>query len=121
MTEEKSTKLTHDPKLTVVGKQTPEAKISWLITENPRSPTKATFARFAKYFGAGTVGDYMAQGGTKGDLLWDLRSGFLTVEGLSLGPASEKPARVPRAKKGVAPQASAAEDAQAAVATETIE
>lgn len=121
MTEDtKAAKLHHDPKLAVLGKPTPEAAITWLITENPRSPSKATFGRFAKYFGSDTVGAYLAAGGTKGDLLWDLRAGYLTVAGMSTGPAGDKPPRAPRAKKEKA-AAVASEDSAAAVATETIE
>lgn len=121
MTEDtKAEKLHHDPKLAIVGKIESEAAITWLVTENPRSPSKVTFQRFAKYFGSATVGDYLAAGGTKGDLLWDIRAGYLTVAGVTTGPAGDKPPRAPRAKKEKA-AAVASEDAQAAVATETIE
>lgn len=121
MTEEE-VKKTHDPKLVVIGKPEAEAKISWLISKNPRSMGKLTHARFEKYFGASSVAEFMAQGGTKGDLLWDIRAGYLAVEGVTVGPATgDKPPRAPRAKKGEKAAAVASEDASAAVATETIE
>lgn len=121
MTEE-ATKLTHDPKLTIVGTPTPEAKITWHIRSNPRTMGKGTHTRFEKYFGSNTVGEYLASGGTKGDLLWDIRAGYLGVEGVTVGPAAaDKPPRAPRAKKGEKAAAVASEDSAAAVATETIE
>lgn len=54
-------------------------KLAWLIKENPRSKGGATYARFAKYFGAKTVGEYLQKGGTLGDLRWDVAHKFLTV------------------------------------------
>jgi len=118
MTDE--VKKTHDPKLAVIGKPTPEAKITWLVSKNPRSAGKGTFARFERYFGSNTVAEFLSAGGSKGDLLWDIRAGYLAVEGVTVGPAGDKPPRAPRAKKAKA-EAAASEDAQAAVATETIE
>lgn len=115
-------KKTHDPKLAVIGKPEPTARISWLVATNPRAMGKQTHARFERYFGTGTVAEFLAAGGTKGDLLWDIRAGYLAVEGVTVGPAAEKPPRAPRAKKAkAAAEQVPSEDAQAAVATETIE
>ena len=124
MTEDvKAEKLTHNPKLTIVGKPVPEAQITWLVHKNPRAMGKATHARFERYFGSTTVAEFLAAGGTKGDLLWDIRAGYLAVAGVAVGPAAaDKPPRAPRKAKGsAAPHPDASEDAQAAVATETIE
>lgn len=85
----------HNKKLVVVGAFGPESKITWNITKNPRSPSAGTFARFASYMGTETVKAYIEAGGTKGDLLWDLRSGFLSIEGVSLsGDISLRTVRV---------------------------
>ena len=56
-----------------------EQKLTWLVKENPRSKGGATFARFAKYFGSKTVGEYFKKGGTPGDLRWDVAHKYLTV------------------------------------------
>lgn len=77
----------HERNLVVLGDfSAAAAKLTWLVQGNPRSPKGATFARYAAYMGADTVGEYFAKGGTKGDLLWDLRSGYLSIEGVSLSP-----------------------------------
>lgn len=55
------------------------SKISWLIRENPRNAGSGTHARFTKYFGAETVGEYFSKGGTPGDLRWDVKHKYLTV------------------------------------------
>lgn len=55
------------------------AKITWLVKDNPRSKGSETHRRFAKYFGAKTVGDYFAKGGTAGDLRWDIAHKYLSV------------------------------------------
>jgi hypothetical protein len=90
----------HNKKLAVVGDYKPESKITWNILTNPRAAGRATFDRFAKYFGTSTVADYTAAGGTKGDLLWDLRSGYLSIDGVTLG--GELKARAPKAEKAPA-------------------
>jgi hypothetical protein len=52
-----------------------------LVKENPRREGSETFVRFRKYFGAKTVGEYLAKGGTAGDLRWDIRHKYLKVSG----------------------------------------
>ena len=126
----------HNKKLAIVGDYKPESAITWNITRNPRAPGRGTFDRFAKYFGTGTVAEYTAAGGTKGDLLWDLRSGYLSIEGVTLGgelkarapkvaKAPSEP-KAPRVKKEKAAKVSAtpsedAEAVEAAVVEEMIE
>lgn len=61
------------------GKHADDAKVSWLVKDNPRAKGSETHARFAKYFGVKTVGEYFAKGGTSGDLRWDLAHKYLTV------------------------------------------
>lgn len=97
------TAFTHSKKLALVGAYTPESAITWLIEKNPRMPGRATYDRFQKYLGAATVKAYTEAGGTKGDLLWDLRSGFLSIEGVTLGgdltPRKPKLPPKPKAEK----------------------
>ena len=78
-------KTVHNKKLEVLGEIKPEAKLTWHIHTNPRAQGRATFDRFAAYFKTPTVAAYNAAGGTRGDLLWDLRSGYLSIEGVELG------------------------------------
>ena len=121
-TETPVVKTIHNKKLEVLGSYSPESKISWLIDKNPRMPGRATFDRFAAYLGKDTVGEYMAAGGTKGDLLWDLRSGFLSIEGVTLGgeistrkapaPKAPKEPKAPRAKKEKVVKEKSAEEAE---------
>lgn len=96
-------KLIHNKKLAVVGEYGPESELTWFITQNPRQAGRATFDRFAKYLGAPTVSAYMAAGGTKGDLLWDLRSGYLSIQGVTL--SGDPVIRIPKEKKVKAPRA----------------
>jgi hypothetical protein len=119
----------HDKKLPLVGSYTPESTITWNTTVNPRMPGRATFDRFAKYLGANTVKAYTEAGGTKGDLLWDLRSGYLNIEGVTLGgeltPRKPKQPPKPRAKKEKAEKVADTsgddvEAAQAGMVSETI-
>lgn len=121
-------KFIHNRKLALEGTYGPESKITWLINKNPRMPGRATFDRFADYFGAETVKAYMELGGTKGDLLWDLRSGYLSIEGVQLGgeltpraeraPKAPKPAAAPRAPRGRKSKTAAVTDAVAPSAVE---
>ena len=112
-------KFVHNKKLGVSGEIADDAMITWNIDKNPRSPGKGTFTRFAAYFGAETVSAYVARGGTKGDLLWDLRCGYLSIEGVELGGeltprarvAKEPAPKTPRAKRGKAAAQDAAEPA----------
>ena len=87
----------HNRRLAIIGAYTPESAITWNTTVNPRAKGKATHDRFAKYLGSNTVAEYTANGGTKGDLLWDLRSGYLSIAGVEL--SGEVQARAPKAPK----------------------
>lgn len=95
-------KMVHNKKLALVGDFGPESELTWFITKNPRSPGKATFDRFAKYIGMPTVSAYLAAGGTRGDLLWDLRSGYLSIQGVTL--SGDPVVRVPKEKKAKVPK-----------------
>jgi len=55
------------------------AKITWLIKENPKLKGTKSHARFAKYFGAKTVGEYFTKGGRRSGLRWDIAHKFLSV------------------------------------------
>lgn len=124
----------HNKKLAVNGDYTPESKLTWHITKNPRAAGRATFDRFAKYFNTETVKAYTEAGGTKGDLLWDLRSGYLSIEGVTLGgelkarapkappkPKADKAPRAPREPKAAAVKSAATEDVEAAAIEEVID
>lgn len=47
--------------------------------KNPKREGSASHARFALYFGAKTVGEFVAAGGTRADLRWDLEHGFVKI------------------------------------------
>ena len=61
------------------GAYVPEAKITWIVKENPRTKGFDTYKRFEKYFGAKTVADYLAKGGTMADLRADIDRKYLSV------------------------------------------
>jgi len=112
----------HNKKLVLVGSYDPESKITWNTTVNPRSPSAATFARFAKYMGTESVKAYSEAGGTKGDLLWDLRSGFLSIEGVTLsGDISLRTVRVAAPKVPKEKKVKAEKLPKAAKTTEQVE
>lgn len=93
-------RLKHNRKLAIVGDIKEDTRITWNVDANPRSAGRATHARFARYFGSTTVAEYVAAGGTKGDLLWDLRSGYLSLDGVRLSDnPADRPAKAPKAPK----------------------
>ena len=53
--------------------------IKWLVSNNPKIVGCQAWLRFEKYFQAETVGQYLAKGGLKADLLWDKEHGFLQI------------------------------------------
>ena len=127
-------KFVHTKNLKLDGAYTPESKLTWHILKNPRAPGKGTHERFAKYFNSTTVAEYTAAGGTKGDLLWDVRSGYLSVEGLTLTgelkarapkappqPKADKVARAPKAKKEKAAPAPVDSEVEQSVLEETLD
>lgn len=83
----------------IVGDITDASVITWLVTENPRAQRGATFNRFAGYFGTTTVAEYKERGGHMGDLRWDLRHKYLSIEGVTL-VAPEPKAEAPVAVEG---------------------
>lgn len=121
-------KTKHNKSLAITGDIKPEAALTWFVSTNPRSKGRGTYDRFEKYIGADTVAAYMAAGGTLGDLRWDLRSGYLAIEGVELGGevatrvVKEKVAKAPRAKKVKTEEEVAAEsELDAVTAEETID
>lgn len=96
-------KFKHNKKLEIVGTYSDDSKITWNVKENPRAKGRGTYDRFAAYMGKPTVGEYKKAGGTLGDLNWDLRTGYLTIEGVTLG--GELTARQRKEKKEAAPKA----------------
>lgn len=56
-----------------------ETPIQWEVKGNPKRSHGKSYSRFEKYFGAETVGAYLENGGTKGDLKYDWQHGFLSL------------------------------------------
>lgn len=56
-----------------------ETKIDWLVEGNPKMRHGKSYARFERYFGADTVGDYYDNSGSKGDLRHDWAHQFLDL------------------------------------------
>lgn len=56
------------------------ARIKLLVDKNPKKAGSKSAERFEHYFGAETVGDFLAAGGTYGDIAYDLPRGFIEVE-----------------------------------------
>ncbi len=54
------------------------AKITVLVA-NPKRPGSASFARFAKYQNEMTVAEFLAAGGKREDLTWDIAHAFISV------------------------------------------
>lgn len=54
------------------------AKIKILAAENPKRGTAAE--RFALYKNGMTIGDYVAAGGKRADINWDVKMGFIEVK-----------------------------------------
>lgn len=64
-----------------------EAKITWLVTENPMQQGRKNHDRFAKRLGARTIGEALATGSMIGDLVYDHEHRHIEVEGLPPVPA----------------------------------
>jgi len=79
----------------------PEAGVSFLTDSNPKRAGSKSFDRFAAYMGTGTVGEYIAAGGTYGDLKYDAEHGHITVEGFD-AVVKERKERAPKAAKPAA-------------------
>jgi hypothetical protein len=85
----------------------PEAVVEFLVENNPKRVGSKSFDRFSAYMGTGTVGEYIAAGGTYGDLKYDAEHGFIAVEGFAAvvkerkerAPKAEKAAPAPKAEK----------------------
>lgn len=57
----------------------PDMKIKVLVKENPKREGSASYARFAHYFNSKSVADFIAAGGTYGDIKWDIEHNFISV------------------------------------------
>ena len=57
-----------------------DARIRVLVSENPKRPGTASYDRFNLYNSSETVGQFLENGGTKGDLDWDTKKGFIVIE-----------------------------------------
>jgi hypothetical protein len=56
-----------------------DTEILWLVVTNPKRSYGKSYARFEQYFGSSTVSEYLANGGTKGDLKHDWKHRFLSL------------------------------------------
>lgn len=76
------------------------AAVSLKSEKNPKRVGSKSYERFEHYKTAKTVGDFIAKGGTYGDLSWDSARGFITISGytpkmVEKKAKAEKPATQP--------------------------
>jgi hypothetical protein len=57
------------------------ATITLKSEKNPKRVGSKSYDRFEHYKTSKTVGDFIAKGGTFGDLSWDSARGFITISG----------------------------------------
>ena len=62
-----------------VASAMPTTKLQWLVTKNAKRVGTGSFARAEQYWGAATVADYKAKGGSKEDLRWDVAHGYVAL------------------------------------------
>jgi len=74
----------------------PTAEITWLVEGNPKREGSKSRDRYEAYRSATTVEEYIAAGGTFGDLKYDAEHGYLTVEGFE-AKLVERKVRAPKA------------------------
>ncbi len=74
----------------------PTAEITWLVEGNPKREGSKSRDRYEAYRSATTVEEYIAAGGTFGDLKYDAEHGFLSVEGFE-AKLVERKVRAPKA------------------------
>jgi len=58
----------------------PDTQIFLCVSENPKVHGSGTWHRFNGYFNARTVGEALKAGVTRGDILWDVRHGFVLLD-----------------------------------------
>ena len=85
----------------------PDAEVTFLVEDNPKREGSKSFDRWKGYAGASTVGDYIAAGGTYGDLKYDAEHGFIKVEGFE-AKLVERKVREPKAEKPAAAESAPA-------------
>lgn len=75
-----------------------EQQIFLCTDTNPRAGNGATHLRFNLYFKCRTVGEFLAAGGWRGDILWDVKRGHILLdwEGASVPAAEGVQAAAPR-------------------------
>ena len=64
--------------------------ITYVQTHNPKRPGSRAHDAFCLYQEGITVEEFVKRGGTKGDVVWDLRKGFIEVSGNKDGIKKEK-------------------------------
>jgi hypothetical protein len=57
------------------------ALITLLTKENPKRPGSSCYTRFTYYKTGMTVEAYLAAGGTRADIAWDVDHGFISLKG----------------------------------------
>ncbi len=57
-----------------------DSRVITHVAENPKRPGSASHARYALYGVGMSVSDFIAAGGRRADVNWDLSHGFIRVE-----------------------------------------
>lgn len=68
------------PRRTSNVRKSDPRKISW-VGDNPKKAGSSAHARFALYTVGDTIDQFIAKGGTMGDVKWDHERGFIKLEG----------------------------------------
>src|SRR5262245_34448565 len=58
-----------------------DAAVTLLVDKNPKRPNSKSHTRFEAYSKSKTVGEFITNGGTYGDLAWDSARGFVSIAG----------------------------------------
>ena len=64
-----------------------DARITWLRDDNPMTPGRKNYDRYAARMGCGTVGEALKAGSSIGDIVYDHEHRYIEVEGLPPVPA----------------------------------
>lgn len=62
------------------AKHAPEAKITLLVTKNPKKAGSKAHARYALYKNGMTVSQFLAAGGSRKDLTWDVEHKHIEIK-----------------------------------------
>lgn len=74
-------RISRGPRRSVSVKRSDPRHIVYVSETNPKKETSASHARFALYQVGDTIDQFLAKGGTLGDVKWDAERGFIRLEG----------------------------------------